>query len=327
MNRFARLLLAPVRRLSKDAADLGAAYHRFWFAPSAPHTLAVLRILVGGMCLYGTAVWGLALDEFLSDAGFQPAGLIEPRTGPSLWFFVPDSLRWPVHLACLAVLALYTAGAGTAVTSKLAFVVVASYAHRAPMATFGLDQIETFLTLYLCLAPCGAAYSIDAWLRRRRGRPEPAPSPRNTLAARLIQVHLCVLYTSAGLAKLKGEAWWDGTAIWKAAANLEYQTADLTWLAAAEPVGHLLTHVTVAWELSFWALVWRPRLRPYVLLIGTGMHLGIGAFLGMWTFGLVMTFAYLTFVPPTYFTPLAATNGSASSSARSRRGRAPFGRG
>ncbi len=299
MNRWIPLLssavLALPRRLSRDAADLAAAYHRFWFAPSAPHTLGVLRVLTGGMALYSTAIWGLELEAFFTDGGYQPAAFVDVRGGLSFWFYVSDGWVRPVHYLCLAVLALYTIGAGTIVTKWLAFAVVASYAQRAPMATFGLDQIATFLTLYLALAPCGATWSLDAWFRKNR---PPAASVRNTVATRLIQVHLCVLYTAAGLAKLQGPAWWDGTAIWKAAANLEYQTADLTWIANWEPVGHLLTHVTVAWELSFWALVWRPRLRPYVLAIGVGMHLGIGAFLGMWTFGLIMTFAYVAFVPP-----------------------------
>ena len=300
-------------RLWKDAADFGAAYHRFWFAPTTSHTTALLRVLTGGMALYSTAIWGLELEAFFGDSGFQPSSLIEPRGGPSLWFFVPDAWLRPVHYGCLAALACYTIGAGTPATKWLAFGIVASYAQRAPMATFGLDQILTFLTLYLALAPCGRVWSVDSLLFRKPG--EPAPSPRNTVATRLIQVHLCVLYTAAGLAKLKGEAWWDGSAIWKTIANLEYQTADLTWLAAAEPVGHLLTHVTVAWELSFWALVWRPRLRPYVLAIGAGMHLGIGAFLGMWTFGLVMLIAYAAFIPAGVLrsSTLAATGGSAPS--------------
>jgi hypothetical protein len=42
-------------------------------------------------------------------------------------------------------------------------------------------------------------------------------------------------------------------------------------------------------------------LRPIVLAIGTGMHLGIGAFLGMWTFGLSMIIAYFSFIPPEWF--------------------------
>ncbi|QDT14597.1 HTTM domain-containing protein [Alienimonas californiensis] len=305
IHAVAAFVLNLPRRLATDAADLAAAYHRFWFAPSAPYTLGVVRMLAGGMALYSTAIWGLEFDAFFTNGGFQPLEMVNVPGTMSFWFFVPDAWAWPAHLLCLGALALYTVGLGTIVTKWLAFVIVASYAQRAPMATFGLDQIETFLTLYLALAPCGAAYSVDALLRKRRGggSSRNEVSPRTTVATRLIQVHLCVLYTFAGLAKLKGEAWWDGTAIWKAISNLEYQTADLTWLAAAEPVGHLITHVTVVWELTFWALVWRPRLRPYVLAIGTGMHLGIGAFLGMWTFGLVMTFAYVAFVPPETFRP------------------------
>ncbi|NNJ27803.1 HTTM domain-containing protein [Alienimonas chondri] len=303
-------VLGLPRRLVTDGVDLAAAYHRFWFAPSAPHTLAFLRILAGGMMLYSTAVWGMELEAFFTDGGYQPSDLVNVPGAPSLWFFVPDAWVRPVHYLCLAALALYTIGAGTAVTKWLAFVIVASYAQRAPMATFGLDQIASFLALYLALAPCGAAFSVDALLRKSKG--ELRLSSRNTIATRLIQVHLCVLYTFAGLAKLKGEAWWDGTAIWKTASNLEYQTTDLTWIAAVEPIGHFLTHMTVAWELSFWALVWKPRLRPYVLAIGTSMHLGIGAFLGMWTFGLVMTFAYFAFVPPMVFQALRKPSPAAS---------------
>ena len=288
----------PLRLLKRDAADLGAAYHRFWFTPAAPHSLAVLRMLAGAMALYAAAVWGLRLEEFFGPAGYQPPELAKATgAGPSFWFLVPPEFLRPAHLCCLAVLAAFAAGLFTAATGPLAFVIVTGYAQRAPAATFGLDQTLGFLTLYLVIAPCGAVWSLDALLFG----PKPEHSARAGLATRLVQAHLCVIYTATGLAKLKGTAWWDGSAVWKAASNLEYQSGDLTWLAGAEPVANFLTHFTVAWELSFWALVWAPRLRPYVLLAGLGMHFGIGAFLGMWTFGLAMMFAYVAFVPPAFF--------------------------
>ena len=287
-----------VHRLRRDAADFAAAYHRFWFAPAAPHSLAVLRMLAGGMACYCVAVWGLRLGEFFGPAGFQPPELARATgAGPSFWFLVPPDLLWPAHWVCVAVTAAFACGLGTVVTGPLTFLAVTGYAQRVPAATFGLDQTLGFLSLYLSLAPCGAVWSVDALLRGSR----PAPTVRAGLATRLIHVHLCVIYTAAGLAKLKGTAWWDGSAVWKAVANLEYQSADLTWLAWGEPAANLLTHFTVAWELSFWALVWNRRLRPYVLLGGLAMHLGIGAFLGMWTFGLAMAFAYVAFVPPRVF--------------------------
>jgi hypothetical protein len=112
-----------------------------------------------------------------------------------------------------------------------------------------------------------------------------------------MQVHLCVIYVFACLSKLQGESWWNGLAIWQAVSNLEYQSRDLTWLAWYPWLVNLLTHATIAWEMTFWALVWRPALRPFVLLAGTAIHLGIGAFMGMWTFGLAMIFAYVSFLP------------------------------
>ena len=41
------------------------AWDRFWFTPSKPHTLALLRILGGGMLFYTHAIWTVGLNDFL----------------------------------------------------------------------------------------------------------------------------------------------------------------------------------------------------------------------------------------------------------------------
>src|SRR5690606_24525581 len=54
----------------------------------------------------------------------------------------------------------------------------ASYCNRAPLATFGMDQIAAILAFYLMIGPSGAMYSLDSLLRRRRSvRREVVPSP------------------------------------------------------------------------------------------------------------------------------------------------------
>ena len=57
-----------------------------------------------------------------------------------------------------------------------------SFAHRAPEAMFGLDQINAMLTLYLAIGPSGQALSLDRLLAVRRSggraaRPCPASGP------------------------------------------------------------------------------------------------------------------------------------------------------
>ncbi len=224
---------------------------------------------------------------------------------------MPGGLHLTVHILCLAVLALFAFGVCTPLTSILAYLITVSYAYRAPLANYGLDQINAIAALYLVIGPSGAALSIDRlWRRKRNAKIALAagktpvevpvvPSARANLALRLIQVHVCVIYIFACQSKLQGESWWNGQAIWQAVSNLEYQSTDLTWLAWYPWLVNILTHGTVLFEMTFWALVWRPLCRPIVLLIGVAIHLGIGAFMGMWTFGLAMIFLYVAFVPAT----------------------------
>src|SRR5947208_1545564 len=90
----------------------------------------------------------------------------------------------------------------------------------------GAIRIMTVLMLYLTIGGSGQALSADRWLATRRrglGASRPAPSMAANLAIRLINIHMCVIYFSAGISKLKGDSWWDGTAMWRAFANLEYQ--------------------------------------------------------------------------------------------------------
>ena len=60
---------------------------------------------------------------------------------------------------------------------------------------------------------------------------------------------MCIIYLFAGTAKLTGPAWWDGTALWMALGNMEYQSLDMTWLADWPQMMNLMTHVTVFWEI------------------------------------------------------------------------------
>ncbi len=299
-------ILTSVRRNLDQGV---AAWHRFWFDPLDPLMLGVIRLLTGWMLLYNLLVWSLQLETFFGRSGLQPLDtvrrLYESRLVFSFWLWIDDQYLWPVHVACIIVAALFCIGAATRVTSILAFLITISYSQRVPVANFGFDQILGMMCLYLALAPSGAAMSMDSmirrWWRRRKGLEQtiaPVRFASARMASRLIQLHLCAIYFWAGFSKLKGPTWWTGEAMWNVIANQEYQTIDLTWMAWTPWLPFLIAHATIAWEAFFIVLVWNPRLRPFVLAMGAAMHFGIGAFLGMWTFGLIMTFAYLSFSDP-----------------------------
>lgn len=304
--------------------QLTDGWNTFWFEPCQPHTLAVMRIAVGAMLLYTHLVLATDLLSFVGGTAWVDnatiqdlhAGAVVPRNGDFgwsyLWHIDSPAVLWMHHLFTIAVSAMLMVGLGTRVVAPVAWALQLMYMHRLTGALFGLDQIVTMLLMYLMLAPCGAVVSLDALVRRRwpavaagkwgrRLWPSAAPSSATTIATRLIQLHLCVIYLFGGLWKGRGETWWDGSALWFSAANLEYQSTDITWLVARYPLlCSAMAHVTVIWEAFYCALVWPRLTRPLVLLMAVMVHGGIALFLGMITFGTIMIVANMAFLSPLF---------------------------
>lgn len=301
------------RIIANWGRDLWSVWDRFWFQPTAPHTLALIRILAGAMLFYTHLVWSLDLMAFLGPQSWIPAAASRTLQGEAfawsyLWYIDSPALLWTQHILGLVVFAMLTVGLCSRVASVLACLITLSYCHRLEGALFGLDQINAMLAMYLMIGPSGAVYSIDRWLSQRRAgwsatqpaSPTPTPSVSANIAIRLIQLHMCVIYLFGGISKLRGEMWWDGSAVWYAISNLEYQSWDLTWLGRYPWFIALLSHVTVFWETFYCCLIWPRLTRPVVLCMAVGVHGGIALFLGMITFGLAMIFGNLAFVPPEY---------------------------
>lgn len=300
-------LKSSVTSLFRGLQDFAGGWQTFWFRPADPYMLGIIRLLTGWMLVYNLLVWGSDFDAFFGIHSLQSLQTILEfqANAPvySFWYYVPEAWLHTVHWTCVGVSFLFFVGAGTRITSVAAYAITISYSQRVLVANFGLDQILGLLCLYLAVGPSGACLSVDALIRRWRSRRRNEKyqlrrSSTARIALRLIQIHVCVIYFWAGFAKLKGESWWTGEAFWQVLANMEYQTWDMTWMAWFPWLPYLLAHVTVAWEVSFCVLIWNRRVRPLLLLIGAGMHFGIGAFLGMWTFGLIMTYAYFAYSDP-----------------------------
>ena len=125
----------------------------------------------------------------------------------------------------------------------------------------------------------------------------PSPSISANIALRLIQLHLCLIYGMAGLAKLQGQGWWNGLAIWGTLASGEFRLLNFTWMAAFPWILNALTHLSLALEIGYPALIWVRPLRPLLLACIVMLHLGIGLTApGLSEFGLAMIAGNLAFV-------------------------------
>jgi len=298
-------------------AESWQAWNRFWFKAQDPATLSLIRLLAGSLLFYTHLVWSLDLQAFLGSEGWVPVEYlrnsvqITPTDGQAQWsvwsvFFLIKApwLLWCVHILALLVFFCLMIGLFSRTAATLGFLLAVSYAHRvSPGAFFGLDKINCMLAMYLMLGPCGARYSLDRLRRVKRGITDPVKASTSAnLAIRLIQVHLCIIYLFSGLAKMMGENWQAGTAVWWALAIQEYQSIDMTWLANWPKFGPIVialaTHATVAWELFYCCAIWNRFTRPLMLWMAVFIHAGIGLFMGMITFALAMLYANLAFIKP-----------------------------
>ncbi len=311
----------PVTRpFAAGVSALVGGWDRFWFTPARPHTLCVLRVLTGMMLLYCHLVLASDLSAFVGvDAWMNTdvaAQLHDGSLGASdwarsyLWRIESPTVLAAHHWVTITVTAMFMLGLATRLTIPLALFLQLMYLHRLTGALFGLDQIVTYTTMYLALTPCGSRFSIDAWLRRRFASkivssqflnwllPDDSPSVAANVGTRLLQLHLCVIYLFGGLAKARGETWWDGTAVWYAVSNLEYQSMDMTWMSRSPFLIAALSNATLFWEIFYCALVWPKATRPFVIGIAFLVHASIAAFLGMITFGSMMIIANGIFLTP-----------------------------
>ncbi len=330
-----------MRRLLIEAAaylgDLGRTAVRKWseffFSPADPTALGLIRVAVGLLAFWSLFVFGLDLPDYFGSNGWAEPGVIRSVEGPltwSFWFPVPDVWLRTVWCVCLVILAAFTLGFSSRLTAVLTWIIVVSTVRRVPIALYGFDQVLSTLALYLALfGASGQAVSLDRFLRRwrqarslaakslkrggttgRRVRPDeparPIPTVSANLALRLIQLHLAVIYGMAGLAKVQGPSWWDGTAIWKTMATGEFVVLDFTALADWPMLINLVTHASLALELLYPVLVWIKRVRPLLLAGVVVLHVGIAVMSpGLAEFALAMIAGNLAFVSGAWLRELA----------------------
>jgi hypothetical protein len=286
----------------------GEGWTRFWFTPSDPAVLSLMRLLTGLVVVYLHATLAFDLIALFGPDGLLPVAEIAPLEAGSFSYLnylsTPGEL-WAVHGIGLAILLLFTAGYWTRVTSVLALVVFLSDIHRAPMITSGTEPIAAMVMFYLCFAPCGRRFSLDRlWARaakdgaRTESRVEKYTTA--TIATRLIQVHLALWIAMMGFSKLTGEAWWTGLAMWWLIARPESRLVDLTGLYAAPKVIDFWTHAIVLFELAFPLLVWLPLARPLLLVMAVVVWSSLALVTGDITLAVMLCIASMAFISPAF---------------------------
>jgi len=137
---------------------------------------------------------------------------------------------------------------------------------------------------YLMLSPLPDRYSFDQWLV------EKGPKDPQLLGfwQRVLQLHLCIVYFTGGLAKCLGSGWWDGSNLWRALTRPPFNIISSDILIRFKYVLPVLGISICLLEVGYVFFIWMKKTRLVWLVGILGMHIAIGLTMGMYLFALVM---------------------------------------
>ncbi len=304
---------------------------RLWLIGSKHSTIAfsVLRVLFGVAMLI-VLVPSYADRHYLWGAG---AWWVDPEAKRRGWW-EPLRMLFPKDNAVvfnisfhvlLALAVLFVVGFQTRWVTPVLLVFWVGLSTNSTLLGNGGDTLMRIVLFFVVFADLSRHFSVDAWVRRRRGiRPSRLSGrmptwvpPWLAIWAHNTVLLLCVfqillVYLVSSLLKFQGEEWLDGTAIYYALSIEQFHVlpalSQLAWQSA--PVVALATWTALWVQMLFPVLIlWKPTRYAAVFVI-TGMHLSIAILLGLWPFSLAMIALDLLLVRDGSWTRLGSRLGS-----------------
>jgi Vitamin K-dependent gamma-carboxylase len=280
-----------------------SAFREFFHGTDTPYRLALVRI-----CLAFTLIFPTAYRWYYSREIFSTDG-----SGISLWSIYDFPCPWlePTGTAVVAIdsiviLALVTSCLGWCTRASLVLATVGyTYVNMLDILS-SLNKssaIASQLLLFLCFSQCGAVWSVDSWLARRRllrqgVSPEllPAPPSDPRWSRRLIQLLMATVYLSAGVTKLQVRGYFTGEHLQTWMLSTIHTPNLLGGYMALHPSLVIVgAYVTAIWELLFMFLVWRSGPRRILLGLGILFHVLTCLTLGLFIFPMICVSAYPAF--------------------------------
>lgn len=320
VNYFRELILA-----------FGQGWNRFWYTPSHPLPLGIIRICAALIALASLISYTPDLDRLLSANGMMPVQLVvdlqtalkEDGTQvlPWRWSYLDGLSGQELHIAhtCgMAVMVVLALGFLTRISSVLALVVFLAYLHRVPQVTMYHERVLPFVLFYLALGPSGATLSLDRWIAHRRKAPLPQPTWTATVPLRMMQIHLAVISFMMVIGKLSNDAsWWSGMALWWLAIVPDGPLLNITWLNNNHRfILNFWSHAIVFFELAFPFLVWNRYARPLMVVLGLLVWTSVMIASGQVLFISSLMTALLSFVSGEQWMALAACCGCCKSASK-----------
>ena len=288
-------MLLRISQLFKQLND-------FLFGRNNFEQLAIFRIILCGTLFYMACFRQLNMDQL------GPASLIPRDMALTIypdfyrpfvqWFFWPDIYVGSVHLLLIALLFLATIGLTNRPLLLLTWILHQGILNRNYAILFGADVIGGLFLFYLCFTNCTRYLSARNLIFKKIADVSDTnvTDYLSSIFFRIVQIQLCAIYMYTGFEKLKGNTWWDGTALWTVFANPQFSQFDFKFLSHTPLFFAISTFLSVVFEVYFAPMMMNKTYRVYWLITGVIFHISIGILLGLMAFSMVMISTYVLFL-------------------------------
>jgi uncharacterized membrane protein YphA (DoxX/SURF4 family) len=284
----------------KRAKENWVRFEEWMFGWGSVHTMALYRILFGGLMLTNFLMLSVSYEDWFTDKGFFPAEFQHgagsedwPRINLLLWF--PGETSTLIVFWGTVAAALFTMlGLGTRVATAALFIGMVTLHCRNWGILHSGDSLARVCAFSLMLAPAGRAYSLDRWLQVKRGDNSP-PKLMSMWPQRVLAIQLAVVYFMTFWQKMQGSYWLDGTATYISGSLREFEKFPVPEFVMQQPMVAINTYYTLAIELALGVLIFFKPLRKWLLIGGLLLHAGIEYSMNIPLFAFIITAVYVVY--------------------------------
>lgn len=277
----------------------------FFYEEEVPYALALVRIMMSVVSIFMIGPrWPVAREIFSADGA--PSQL---SYGYGYGNLLPEfSGEVTVALCTLLIFTCVTGAIGwmTRPSMIVNFVLYTYFSMLDAMSTeTKYTVIATHVFLLLAVSPCGAVWSVDAWLANYRrnhwpGLPAVERPKFPVWPRRLLQLLIGAIYFGAAMTKIQTEGFFSGD---------QLQMWMLTHINYRHPIGEYFSmypvllvafgYIVAVWEIMFIFLVWqRGFWRTFIICVGVLFHFMTSLTLGLLLFPATCYTLYLAFLEP-----------------------------
>lgn len=271
-------------------------WHRLLTTMHGQRALVLFRV-VAGCTMLSQLLAALPERHFLfGPNGVYPADVAADTAVFGLFSMVSSPWVFElVYFASIAVIVVWTLGLLLPFSTLAVLVCWNSTFDRLPGLADGGDNLTQLVLVYALVCNLGGPRSggllakAPAWVKELR-----AMLHNTGLVA--IWVQVCVVYFVAGAAKMHGEAWRNGTALYYALSTERFTLSGLVDPLLDSPTLLVaMALVTVVFQIGFPFMVALNRhARRVALVLAMGFHVGIAVVMGLTSFAMFMVAADLT---------------------------------